>query len=96
MNLAAANSFSLCLGNLQVYSPAGRRLLPAMQLGSAPIFLVSDSGWRLLAVSQSGSLLLWDLKDQRLIVEASMDPLLRSAPAHVTGQPQPLRKDHSQ
>ncbi|BDA47922.1 Protein HIRA [Coccomyxa sp. Obi] len=71
-------------GSVQVYSPAGRRLLPAMQLGSAPVFLVSDSGWRLLAVTQLGSLLLWDLKEQRLVAESSIEPLLRSGPSHLT------------
>ncbi|CAL8463095.1 g2629 [Coccomyxa elongata] len=71
-------------GSVQVYSPAGRRLLPAMQLGSAPVFLASDSGWRLLALTQLGSLLLWDLKEQRLVAESSIEPLLRPGPAHLT------------
>ena len=77
----------LCGCELQVYSPAGRRLLPAMQLGSAPVFLASDSGWRLLAVTQLGWLLLWDLKEQRLVAESSIEPLLHSGPSHLTGLP---------
>lgn len=86
-NLHLGGILSWPLECLKVYTPAGRRLLPAMQLGSAPVFLASDGGWKLLAVSQLGFLHLWDLKEQRMITESSVEPLLRLSqdPPHVTG-----------
>jgi protein HIRA/HIR1 len=71
----------------QVYSPAGRRILASMHLGYRPAFLASDTGWKLMAVSQIGSLQLWDLKSQQLIADGSLDPLLHGTPPHVTGAP---------
>lgn len=70
---------------MQVYSPGGRRMLPAVCLGSRPAFLASDTGWKLMAVSQMGSLQLWDLKEQGLIGEGSLEPLLQGCAPHVTG-----------
>jgi hypothetical protein len=60
-------------------------MLPAMQLGAPPAFLACDGGWKLLAVSQGGSLQLWDLHAQQLIVQASIAPLLGTAAPSITG-----------
>ena len=70
---------------VQVYSHGGRRLLPAVQLGSPAAFLACDAGWRLLAVTAHGDLHLWDLRAQQCLVEASVRPLLGTAAPHVTG-----------
>ncbi|KAK9800894.1 hypothetical protein WJX73_007503 [Symbiochloris irregularis] len=50
-------------GFIQVLSPEGRCLLPPLQLGAAPAFLVADEHRpsRLLAVSVTGVLRQWDV-----------------------------------
>ena len=47
---------------LQVYTPGGRRMLPAMQLQGPAAFLASDTGWLLMAVAQTGAMRVWDLQ----------------------------------
>lgn len=47
---------------VQVYTPGGRRMLPAMQLEGPAAFLASDTGWLLMAVAQTGAMRVWDLQ----------------------------------
>ena len=75
-----------CASAAQVYSHGGRRLLPAMQMGSPAAFLACDAAWKLLAVGARGDLHLWDLRAQQCLVEASVRPLLGTAAPHVTGE----------
>ncbi|KAG1654795.1 hypothetical protein FOA52_005730 [Chlamydomonas sp. UWO 241] len=83
-------------GELQVYSLAGRRLLPPIQLGSPVAFMASDMpggraltqpskggrdpGWLLLCVTCDGMLRLWDLCAGKRVLEASCAPLLAGRP----------------
>lgn len=76
--LAGSNRFSaaaLSNGDLLVFSPAGRRLLPALRLGGLAAFLAMDGAWLLLALSIDGSLRLWDMQRCECLVEASVAPL---------------------
>jgi protein HIRA/HIR1 len=47
-------------GSLQVYTPAGRRALPALALGAPAVHLAAQ-GLRLAAVAASGTLWVWQL-----------------------------------
>jgi len=71
----------------QVYTPSGRRMLPAIRLGAPPAFLAADGadGARLLAVAADGSLRLWDLRRAALELEASVEPLLAGLAPGTTG-----------
>jgi hypothetical protein len=60
----------------QVYSPAGRRLVPPIRLDSATAFLASDAGHRLLAASTTGAVRVWDVQRLECVAEASVAPLL--------------------
>eukprot|EP00850_Spirogloea_muscicola_P023746 SM000385S14624 [mRNA] locus=s385:59758:64250:- [translate_table: standard] len=66
-------------GTLQVYTSAGRRALPPMLLGSPAAFLEADSGWRLLAVTLSGDVHLWDLSLGKRILLTTLAPLLHAS-----------------
>eukprot|EP00850_Spirogloea_muscicola_P015169 SM000114S24132 [mRNA] locus=s114:115169:120348:- [translate_table: standard] len=68
-----------CDGTLQVYTSAGRRALPPMLLGSPVAFLEADSGWRLLAVTLSGDVHLWDLSLGKRILLTTLAPLLHAS-----------------
>lgn len=72
LNFVAA---ATAAGDLLLYSPAGRRLLPAVRLGTPAAIVSADGGWNLLIVTVGGSLKLWDV--QRLVcsVEADVSPL---------------------
>eukprot|EP00884_Botryococcus_braunii_P023583 jgi/Botrbrau1/9909/Bobra.0012s0010.2 len=63
-------------GSLMVYSKAGRRIFPALQLGAAPAIMASDKSYALLVVCTDGSLRLWDLKRMQLLVSTSALPIL--------------------
>jgi hypothetical protein len=63
-------------GMAQVYSRAGRRMLPRMLLGATPSFLASDGLWRLLAVCADGTMRLWDLQSLKVIISGSALPVL--------------------
>lgn len=69
-----------------MYSAAGRRLLPAMQLGAPPAFLAA-AGWQLLAAAADGGLWVWDLRAPAVRLRASAAPLLALAPSR--GSPLP-------
>jgi len=91
--LAAAG---LADGTVQVYSRAGRRLLPGVALGACPAFLAA-AGPRLLVVSCDGAVRLWDFGGggseptagavPTSILEASVSPLLPAASGAAPGAP---------
>lgn len=70
---------------LQIYTPAGRRMFPAIQLGAAIVSLSSDKAWRLLAVCQDGSMQLWDMHSLTSILTVSLQALLTQAPSGTAG-----------
>ncbi|KAK9842260.1 hypothetical protein WJX81_003301 [Elliptochloris bilobata] len=72
-NFAAA---AMQIGTVEVYTMAGRLLLPSLHLGACAAFMATDGAWRLLVAGTDGSLRLWDLQKLSLVVEASVLPLL--------------------
>lgn len=74
---------------MQVYTPAGRRLFPAIQLNAPVVALCSDQAWRLLAVCQDGSLQLWDLQRLTSLLTTPLQPLLAQAPSGTAGSALP-------
>lgn len=63
-------------GSLQVYTPAGRRALPSMLLGSPAPFLDCDADWLLLALTLSGDVHVYDLQSKKKVLESSVAPIL--------------------
>lgn len=72
-------------GSLQVYSKCGRRALPTMMVGSAPTFIDCDDNWKLLLVTQRGSIYLWDLFGWKCLLHDSLAPLVTSATGSFKG-----------
>ena len=68
-------------GTVVVWSPAGRRLLPPMVLDSPCVFLAAHAPYRLLAVTCTGTLLLWDLHACKCLLQESVLPVLSAAAA---------------
>jgi protein HIRA/HIR1 len=67
-------------GSLIVYSSAGRRVLPPLQLGAPAAFLVvgpgeGDRRWRLMVVTTGGRLFLWDLQKQECLAQVRFQAL---------------------
>ncbi len=73
------------VGMLQVYTPAGRRMLPALKLSAAPMSLSSDGAWRLMVVCRDGSLRVWDLQALTIQLETSLLSLVAAMPAGTAG-----------
>ena len=70
---------------MQVYTPAGRRMFPAIKLSAAPVSLSSDGAWRLLALCRDGSLRVWDLQRLTSLLDTSLAPLVAATPAGTAG-----------
>ena len=79
-------SFDNALASVQVYTAGGRRMLPALKLGSAIRFLAADSGWRLLAVTVAGDVRVLDLRALGSPLDTSLTPLLSGALAGTQGE----------
>ncbi len=73
------------MGMLQVYTPAGRRMLPALKLSAPPVSLSSDGAWRLMVVCRDGSLRVWDLHALTVQLEVCLLPLVAATPAGTAG-----------
>ena len=78
-------AFDLRALHRQVFTPAGRRLLPSLQLSACAAFMSTDGAWRLLVVTTDGDLRVWDLQKLSLVVEASVLPLLSQQGGHMEG-----------
>ncbi|KAJ3681559.1 hypothetical protein LUZ60_016048 [Juncus effusus] len=65
-------------GCLQVYTRCGRRMMPAMMLGSGSVFIDCDASWRLLVVTGRGVLYVWDLFTKSCLLQDSLSSLLPS------------------
>lgn len=57
-----------------MYTPSGRRFLPSFWLSSPAAFLRSGPGHELLAVLQDGTVKLWDLQREELVVSTTLPP----------------------
>lgn len=63
-------------GTLQVYTKAGRRAMPSMMVGSAPVFMdCTEKSW-LLLLTRHGALYMWDCMESRCLLKESVLPLL--------------------
>ncbi len=62
-------------GHVQLHTPAGRRAAPPLRVG-AGIALMTSSGTRLLVVSTTGRIKLYDALSLEEIMEAELTPLL--------------------
>ena len=60
----------------QLYSPAGRHLTAPLKLGAGIARLACDSAWRLLALTTSGAVRLFDAEALRSLLNVSLAPLL--------------------
>lgn len=60
----------------QLYSPAGRHLTAPLKLGAGIAKLACDSAWRLLVLTTSGAVRLFDVEALRSLLTASLVPLL--------------------
>ena len=78
------------LALIQVYTPAGRRMLPAMKLGAAPASLSSNGAWGLLVVCRDGSLRVWDVQHLTSLLDTNVAPLVSAAPAGTAGLGNPI------
>ena len=74
------------VGMVQVYTPAGRRMLPAFKLTAPPVSLSSDGAWRLMVVCRDGSLRVWDLQALSVQLEVCLLSLVAATPAGTAGQ----------
>lgn len=63
-------------GQLVLYSPAGRHLTAPLKLGAGIAKLACDSAWRLLVLTTSGAVRLFDVEALRSLLTASLAPLL--------------------
>lgn len=69
-------------GSVNVYSHKGRRLVPAMSLGS-PCSFIDGNKNTLLVVTSSGLLYSWNIKKQAInFPSVSVSPLLAPSPNH--------------
>jgi len=67
-------------GSLYLYSPAGRRLLPALLLSAPPKYLeASATGSHVVAVCADGSCVVFDLSEEEEVLNTSVLPLLDAA-----------------
>lgn len=64
------------LPRLQLYSAAGRHLTAPLKLGAGIAKLACDAAWRLLALTTSGAVRLFDVEAQRSLLTASLASLL--------------------
>lgn len=64
------------ISTAQVYSAAGRRLLPMLRLGAPVVHMASDGDWRLLVVAADGELKVLDVQAGRCDLKTSVMPLL--------------------
>ena len=72
---AAATS----MGDLYVFSAAGRRLLPPLRLGAPAMAVGTDQGWRLVVVTTDARVRVWDLSCTQQLLEDSGPTTLTSA-----------------
>ncbi|MCO5558168.1 hypothetical protein L7F22_011745 [Adiantum nelumboides] len=63
-------------GTLQVYTKAGRRAMPSIMVGSAPLFMDCTENSRLLLLTRHGALYMWDCIESRCLLKESVLPLL--------------------
>ncbi|CAI0398255.1 unnamed protein product [Linum tenue] len=71
-------------GCLQIYTKFGRRAMPTMMTGSAATFVDCDENWKLLLVTQKGSLYIWDLFRRSCLLQDSLTSLVISDPKSST------------
>ncbi|KAL4441231.1 hypothetical protein ABPG77_011468 [Micractinium sp. CCAP 211/92] len=67
---------ALADGQLVLYSRAGRHLAAPLKLGAGIAKLSCDAAWRLLALTSSGNVRLFDVEALRSLLNVSLAPLL--------------------
>ncbi|KAI5062273.1 hypothetical protein GOP47_0022812 [Adiantum capillus-veneris] len=70
-------------GTLQVYTKAGRRAMPSIMVGSAPVFMDFTENSRLLLLTRHGALYMWDCLESSCLLKESVLPLLAISPESV-------------
>ncbi len=80
-------------GHVQLHTPAGRRAAPPLRVG-AGIALMTSSGTRLLVVSTSGRIKLYDALSLEEIMEAELAPLLEGGAGVLDVQLSQGNQDH--
>ncbi|WVZ72628.1 hypothetical protein U9M48_021055 [Paspalum notatum var. saurae] len=65
-------------GCLQVYTQCGRQAMPAMMMGSAAVFIDCDDRWKLLLITRTGLMYIWDLYNRTCILQDSLASLVVS------------------
>ncbi|XP_022872287.1 protein HIRA isoform X3 [Olea europaea var. sylvestris] len=60
----------------KVYTKCGRRVIPTMVMGSDAVFIDCDESWKLLLVTRSGSLYVWDLFNRECLLHDSLASLI--------------------
>ncbi|KAJ3186484.1 HIR complex subunit [Gaertneriomyces sp. JEL0708] len=64
-------------GEVSIYSPAGRRVVPPVVLEGAPCYMVCEDKW-LMCMTVHGKVWVWDVKTLSLTIDGvSIVPLLR-------------------
>ncbi|KAH7434805.1 hypothetical protein KP509_06G035200 [Ceratopteris richardii] len=66
-------------GTLQLYTKAGRRAMPSIVVGSAPVFMDCSEKSKLLLLTKHGVLYMWDCTQSKCLLKESVLPLLSSS-----------------
>lgn len=66
-------------GCLQIYTKYGRRAIPVMMMGSGAVFIDCDESWKLLLVTNKGTLYVWDLFHRSCLLHDSLASLITSS-----------------
>jgi len=67
-------------GDVYIYNPTGRRILPCMILGPSPVARVhcEKNGKRVMVISCDGKLNLWDISSRCHLIKTNLKPLTDS------------------
>lgn len=80
---------------LQLYSPAGRHLTAPLKLGAGIAKLACDAAWRLLVLTTSGAVRLFDVESLRSLLTASLAPLLEDGCTGQAAWPGSMGRGHT-
>lgn len=72
-------ALALMGGGLVAWSAAGRRVTPPVVMDSPVAFLAAAAPWRLMAVTCTARLQVWDLERRKCILNESVMPVINAA-----------------